>query len=187
MIYLDDSLLIGKGSERACYIDPTCSSRCIKISHSQSKDDQNKNDFRYYHHLEKRGVPWEHIPRCFGWVQTNLGRGLTFKLLQNQQGHPLPSIANLLERGETTLEDLTPSLYQLRDYLANNFIFASDLRDSNIACQQQENGSYHLYLMDGLGYRQFIKLAMHWRWLGLRKIHDQWDHFYNYRMRRWHK
>lgn len=181
MIELDSHLLIGRGSERHCYRHPLNPERCIKVPHYLGRHkQQNEKDFIYYRKLAKRGVEWTHIPRCFGWTETDKGPGLVFELMQDDHGQPLPSIYDLLQNGTITIEQIEPELETLHQYMVRNLIFTSDMGVSNIVCRLMPEGHYHLYIIDGLGDRDFIKLAAHCRWFGLRKVERQWHRFYTH-------
>lgn len=180
MIKLEPDLLIGKGSERFCYRHPLYPDRCIKVPHhlEERNQHQNEKDFDYYQQLAKRNIDWQHIPRCYGWVDTDQGRGLMFELMQDEQQRPLSSVMDLLVDDAIALNPLEQAFDSLHQYMVRNMIFTSDMGLTNIVCRQREDGDYHLYIIDGLGDRDFIKIAAHSRYFGLRKVHRQWQRFY---------
>lgn len=187
VVTLSPDLLVGRGSERACYRHPNDADLCIKVAHKQQKHhrSQNVKDFSYYQKLERKAISWEHIPRCHGWIETNLGWGLIFDFLKDEQGQPLPMLDKLLREGLVTLNQIQSDLDELRHYLLENGIFADDLRDSNIACRPKSDGHYHLYLLDGLGYSQVFKIATLSTHLGRKNIEKNWNYFYDHRMQKW--
>lgn len=178
MLYLDDNLLIGRGTERYCYRHPHDPTRCIKVTHNfQNTRHQNTKDYKYFKKLEERHIDWSHLPRCHGWVVTDKGEGLVFDLIQDENHRPLNSLKQLLESGELKIECLTASLRNLHDYLLRYRIFTSDLRESNIICEANGLQPPHLYIIDGIGDRDFIKLAAHCSPLGRAKVNRQWAKF----------
>lgn len=185
MLYLTEDLLIGRGTERLCYRHPNTPELCIKVTHNHKNDKkQNSRDYAYYNNLEKRRIEWDHLPRCHGWVETNQGDGLIFDLIQNSEGIPLQSLTQLLDQRKTTLEDLQNPLENLRKYLIKNLIFTSDLRDNNIVSNVENGKPTFLYIIDGLGHHDFIKIAAHIPPLGRVKVKRQWAKFMQ-RMQKW--
>lgn len=187
MLHLENHLLVGRGTERLCYRHPHNSELCVKVTHNHKNDkQQNVKDYHYYRKLEKRGIDWSHLPRCHGWVETSLGLGLVFDLLQDTEGKPLQSITHIMADQRIDYSDLEEPLEQLKNYLKNNIIFTSDLRENNIVCLIKNGKPSHLYIIDGLGDRDFIKLAAVLPPLGKAKVDRQWRRFMK-RMREWHK
>nr|WP_299241711.1 YrbL family protein [uncultured Halomonas sp.] len=177
MLHLQDDLLIGRGTERNCYRHPRDEKRCVKVAHNfKNNKEQNRKDYEYFTKLERRDIDWSHLPRCHGWVETNLGDGLVFDLLQDTKGSPLPRLDILLTSGRLTTVEITTPLMQLHDYLYANRIFTSDLRASNIVCNLEKTPP-RLFLIDGIGDRDFIKLASLIKPLADAKINRQWARF----------
>ncbi|MGC3874662.1 YrbL family protein [Halomonas sp. GXIMD04776] len=177
MLQLQDDQLIGRGTERYCYRHPQDPTRCVKVAHNfKNNKQQNQKDYEYFSVLARRGIDWSHLPRCYGWVETDQGEGLVFDLLQDGQGIPLPRLDILLDNGQLDGEMIAGPLAQLRDYLYANQIFTSDLRASNIVCSLEKTPP-HLFLIDGIGDRDFIKLASAIKPLAYAKINRQWTRF----------
>lgn len=177
MLYLDESRLVGRGTERTCFRHPREGHLCIKVVHNQRKNKrQNEKDFVYFRRLERRGIDWSHLPRCHGWARTNLGLGLVFDFLQDTRGEPLPRLDTLLAEDRLGKAELDATLAQLHDYLHANRLFTSDLRASNIVCNLDKTPPYP-FLIDGVGDRDFIKLASLSQRLGRAKIERQWARF----------
>lgn len=178
MLYLNDSQLVGRGTERYCYRHPHDPSLCVKVTHNlKNNKQQNAKDYDYFKKLEQRRIDWSHLPHCHGWVTTDKGEGLVFDLLQDDNRQPLKSLSQLLKSGGLDLETLEPSLQDLHDYLLRNRIFTSDLRESNIVCDSNGPRPPHLYIIDGIGDRDFIKLAANCPPLGRVKVNRQWAKF----------
>ncbi|WP_172656309.1 YrbL family protein [Halomonas sp. PR-M31] len=177
MLYLQDDLLIGRGTERYCYRHPQDDTRCIKVVHNvKNNKQQNQKDYEYFSRLQKRGIDWSHLPRCYGWVETDQGNGLVFDLLQDKQGNPLPRLDVLLQNGYLDKAAIKAPLKELQDYLQANQIFTSDLRASNIVCESEET-PLRLFLIDGVGDRDFIRLASMIKPLARAKTNRQWKRF----------
>jgi len=176
MIYMDDNLYIGKGSERYCYRHPANREVCIKIDYKKErKNKQNKSEYNYYKNVEKRVTSWAHIPRCHGWIATSMGRGLAFDYIHDSQGAPCRSIKYYLEEKALSWEALEDPLDELYTYLLEQKLVVNDLSPSNLLCRFDSEDSCHLYLVDGLANRDFIKLADHVPTLARAKITRHWD------------
>lgn len=178
MLYLDEAAYIGKGSERYCYRHPDCRELCIKISYREDRGNkQNRKEYHYYKKLEKRVAQWSHIPKCHGWVETNLGDGLVFDLVQSESGAPCESIKELLEKKRLTHSDLSAPLEELHRYLLKYRILISDLNPKNVLCGFPDRENPRLYLIDGIGNSDFIKAADKVPFLARAKINRHWTRF----------
>ncbi|SHF80566.1 PhoP regulatory network protein YrbL [Modicisalibacter ilicicola DSM 19980] len=177
MLHLRDELLIGRGTERYCYRHPEDPTRCVKVSHNfKNNKQQNQKDYEYFTRLERRGIDWSHLPRCHGWVETDQGKGLVFDLLQDESGKPLERLDTLLSNGQLEAARVESALEDLHAYLQVNLVFTSDLRASNIVCDPHE-APIKLFLIDGIGDRDFIKVATYIKPLAKAKIERQWSRF----------
>lgn len=180
MILLSDREFVAKGSTRYCYRHPDNPDRCIKIPHELSRGHkQNRDDARYFKLLERRGVEWCHIPHCHGWVETNVGTGLVFDFFHTPTGFPLPSIARHLKRGHITVDQMAEPLEELKRYLLANRIIIRDLNGTNIVCDVAASDAGRLYLIDGIGNADYIKLANVIPLFARKKIERHWTRFIN--------
>ncbi|PWW28183.1 PhoP regulatory network protein YrbL [Chromohalobacter israelensis] len=176
MIYINDNLYVGKGSERYCYRHPKNSNLCIKLDYKKvRKNKQNKNEYVYYKNIEKRITSWKHIPYCYGWVSTNMGMGLAFDYIHDEQGAPCKSVKYHLDRKTLTRQDLEAPLDELYSYLMEQKLIVNDLNPSNLLCKFEGKNSFRLYLVDGLANRDFIKLADYVPTFARAKINRHWN------------
>ena len=81
MIELDKEFLLAEGGERLVYIHPNDNNKVIKILKKglNKHNFQNKLEFKYYNFLTKKNRDFSNITKCFGYVDTNLGKGLVFE------------------------------------------------------------------------------------------------------------
>lgn len=79
MVHITDDLFLGKGGHRACYRHPDDQSKCIKII--LNPDGKRTVDFEldFLRTLHKRGYFPCLIPRFYGVVETNKGKGLKLR------------------------------------------------------------------------------------------------------------
>lgn len=178
MLQLSDSHLIGKGSERACYVHPKDSTRCIKINHSALRK-QSENELKYLTFLLKRNICWQHIPRFYGTVETNLGDGLVFDLIRDYGGEVSHTLAHYLTAhagAEQTLA-IVAALQQFRDYLLRQHIMVRDPNATNFALQKCTHNEIQLVLIDGIGSGNFAPALDRCDWYVEMKIKRKWRHF----------
>ena len=85
-----DPLIVGVGHHRTCYIHPQDASKCIKVIHNPVKHAFNevKREVGYYRYLAKHLKDWRGIPRFYGAVETNLGRGFVYDRIIDFDGNP---------------------------------------------------------------------------------------------------
>lgn len=168
--------LIASGSERDCYLLPGYKSLCVKIQHGrEGKFGQNREEYKYYKRLVRRGIDWSRVARCYGWVETNLGKGLVFELVYDSDGTPSIKFQDYIERNGVN-DEIKLELKKLKNYLLLNNIVVCDLKKSNILCQNVV-GRPFLKLVDGVGNRDYIKLANWFSYWAKKKIERHWVRF----------
>ncbi len=178
MIQISDSHLIGKGSERGCYVHPENSTRCIKINHS-SVTKQSDNELEYLTSLQKRNISWQHIPQFYGIVQTNLGDGMVYDLIRDHDGEVSNTLAHYL-RGDTNgaeAREIVAALKEFRHYLLSQHIMVRDPNATNFALQKCSRDRMQLVLIDGIGNANFAPLLNRLNWFVKIKIRRKWRHF----------
>ncbi len=154
MIELDETLRLGEGNERICYQHPTQPELVIKVTKSQPQNrSQNRIEALYLAELARRGVPFDHIPRLYGWIDTSQGPGLMFERIANSDGTPLITLQAGLEQGLLTPSEAKRLLDELYAYLHRHAIIFADVGINNLVCQRRPQG-WHLVIIDGLGARR---------------------------------
>lgn len=81
-------------------LNPSWSSRSPSPSHRTGVRTGSKA--LYLAELARRGVPFDHIPRLYGWIDTSQGPGLMFERIANSDGTPLITLQAGLEQGLLT-------------------------------------------------------------------------------------
>lgn len=178
MLQISPSHLIGRGSERTCYVHPENSDRCIKINHS-SLNKQSNNELRYLTNLLKRNISWQHIPKLYGVVQTNLGEGVVYDLIRDYDGEVSNTLAHYLKR-EADIEEtrqIVGALQEFRDYLLSQHIMVRDPNSTNFALQKCSEHKVQLVLIDGIGNANFAPMFNQLNWFVDMKIRRKWKHF----------
>ena len=181
MIVLHNNLLFSKGSERACYIHPNDNSKVIKIIyHKKSNNNQNELEFKYYKYLDTKDIKYSHITRCYGWVNTNLGKGLVFDRIVNFDGLTSKQLTYFLQNKLLSNNIEKELLSELKQYLNKNNILFTDIATLNVLCQEIEKGKYRLVIIDGLGPKRDNFKFIIYKYLKLYskyKGYKQWNKF----------
>lgn len=98
MLIVKDAL--SSGATRACYRHPNDPHKCVKILFNPKKIHliykQLKNNEKLQKHLAG------FIPRCYGMIDTNLGKGLVAELVCNDDGQISPNFACWLKNNTLT-------------------------------------------------------------------------------------
>lgn len=181
-IILSKELLIDRGGERDCFNHPLDSKKVIKILHKKDEIHRNQNEleYRYLSFLEANKVPFTHISKCFGYVDTNLGQGLVFNKICNYSGEISISFRNMIMQGLLDYKTQDILIKEFKEYLFKNNILFVDCGLHNILVQEYEKNSYKLVIIDGLGGRRigwkfylYLKSKMFTKY----KIMKQWQKF----------
>ncbi len=105
-LILDNNLLIAKGGERDCYLHPNDNSKVIKTLHTQGNhNNQNELEFNYMNYLKKRKTDLSYVTDCYGYVKTNLGKGLVFDRVLDYNGTPSKSFRYYLANKIISLDE----------------------------------------------------------------------------------
>lgn len=142
---------VGQGRERSCYRHPDDPGKLIKIP-NRGSEVQTRREIDFYRRLERRGgVDYSHIPRFYGSVDTNLGRGIVVDLVSDADGGISRSMRWYLNHG-MPIQQFEPLLDELRRYLLDNLvIFNHDLVLGNLLLQRRAADASRLVIIDGLG------------------------------------
>lgn len=149
---LKESDYLGKGRERACYIHPEDNDKVIKVVYKSSENlNQNQLEHNYLSFLEKKGVSFSHLSKCFGFIQTNLGEGYIFNRIKDFDGKTSKSFKYMVLNGVLSPNLEIELLNELKRYLIDNNIIFVDIALSNIFCQEVSVNKYKLIITDGIG------------------------------------
>lgn len=182
LIQLNKSLIFAEGGERVCYDHPEDNNKIIKIEKENSLNSQNKLEEVYYRFLESKKISFDHLANCYGYIETNYGKGLVFEKIVDYNGESSHDFRYYLRNnmlGEKIEKEL---LKDLENYLYENRILFIDVSTVNLCCQEVEPGIYKLVIFDGLGGRRYgmkFLLYMFSKKLTLYKIKKQWKLFYS--------
>ncbi len=158
-LFLKESDFIGKGNERACYTNPLNRDLCVKVQRRKHRS-QNKIEKYYYTKLKKRKNLSPFLSEFYGEVTTNMGEGLVFEKVTDNDGTSSQSIYSLLKNkiiSETEAKEILGTVFQ---DLYKNAILLGDVTKDQILLKKTENG-YVPKIIDGLGTRRYgLKLFL---------------------------
>ena len=168
---------LGIGQERACYVHPQDPDKVIKIQRG-AVDKQTRRELEFYYWLERReDVSYDHIPRFYGEVDTNLGRGFVVDRIRDFDGAESRSLWWFFERGYP-LAEFVPYLDDLkRNLLDNRIVFCVDMGRFNVLFRRLSPGEARLVVIDGLGNHTAINWLDNIGYFARRKIERRWRRF----------
>tara|TARA_B110000858_G_C17810153_1_gene480728 strand:+ start:26556 stop:27128 length:573 start_codon:yes stop_codon:yes gene_type:complete len=179
-VLLEKEQLIASGLHRQCYEHPDNHDLCLKVVVNGDMTESNREE-QYYTQMQRKKVPWTHIPAFHGVVRSNLGRGAAFTLIRNADGavsqtlETLPQDSSAMESlGSTALRE---ALEDLRQYLLRHSILTMTVKPKNIAVQMLGKHKARLIIVDNLGCADFLPLAKYISALARRKTQRRWQRF----------
>ena len=177
---------IARGGERDCYIHPLDSTKVIKIMYEINgtmayNGARNNIEYKYFKVLERLKVPFTHISKCYGYIETNLGKGLVFDKVYDYNGKISLSLKQIIKQNRLTKDIEDKLLRELKEYIFKNNILFIDYEPDNILCCEYEDGKYRLIIIDGLGGRRLgfkFWLYLNSKIYTMYKVRVQWKKFY---------
>jgi hypothetical protein len=185
---IDNRSPIGMGNRRQVFIHPDHPDLCVKIARNdhirQSLDKRggiyrlmpthwrDDNWLEAYAYRQKAlrddsSPAWRHVPRLYGWQDSDLGCGLVFDFYRTAQGQPAPSLQQVLQSGLSN-EQLDRALIELTQFLNTtdvwmrhpgpaNIVLAADGRLKLIDCLGTYNMSYVVHHFSVLRRRRQVR------------------------------
>lgn len=172
MLLLAQIAPFAQGGNRLCFVHPDDPLRCIKVRRPDfpltalrkkkkfpknlkplSSFDDNLEEHHVMATLDKRIGPelYLHLSHCYGFEETDLGRGLTSELMRDASGSISYSLKQYLwEFGPTG--SFEKALSELCEFWIKHTIPSRDLLLHNIVAQRDANDEVRrLVVIDGLG------------------------------------
>jgi len=188
MIFLKGQVPIGAGQDRVVFLDPSHQGRCVKITRINFKRDFkpvgfnetvywlsragqtkyfdfNYVDVRYAQSLAKRKSPYSftHIPFCYGYVETDLGVGVAWDYITNDDGSSCKSLKDYDDNphilGEKEKQLLWQGLESFFAWQIQQNIMLREMAYSNTLVREEKDGTFKLYHIDAIGCADLIPLA----------------------------
>ncbi|MCT7621500.1 YrbL family protein [Aliarcobacter butzleri] len=180
---LKEDLLLARGSERSVYLYPGDEYKVVKVLYNQkNNNNQNEMEYKYYKYLKDKKVSFEHITNCYGWVDTNLGKGLIFDRVLDYDCLESKQLTYFIKNKLLNCNKEILLLNELKDYLEKNGILFTDVATLNVMCKRTSINEYKLIIIDGLGPRKdnlksflYLNFSIYNKY----KIKKQWNKFLN--------
>ena len=172
----------GEGTWVLCYIHPDNPDLCLKVQKPESMHDRNlrarliarlhyhtenaKNAGAYRQKAVRHGGAriWEHLPRIHGWQKTDMGLGLVTDYYSTPDGHPAPTLRDVLQRDGMTRE-LNKAIADFTDYLRETQMLTRPINPCNLVYARDGR----LKLIDDIGGHS-VRLADLHKAIGQRRI-----------------
>lgn len=180
--------IIGRGTERTCYRNPQDPTRCVKIARSD-RTKQTLREIDYFSYLAGRGVPFDHIPRFYGKINTSDSVGIEQELVvdriptdtSGQTGEFLPSkTINQYLASPRTAAEITAfwlAIAELKDWLLKYNVLALGIDHNNVVVNHAADGGIRLILIDGVYDTEWLPVSKYFPFLGRKKILRRWARF----------
>ena len=170
LIILDKTYLLSdSSSSRICYIHPLDNGKIIKINRPERKGrsiDFNAQEYEAYQAMSDRLKAF--FPKCYGYIDTNLGKGLVFERIidcaeyEDKAKHFPPILTKLITSHSPLLtRELLDKLKEFFTLLEKEKICSNSLQPENIAVQTMENGNTRIISTDCklTEHREFIPVC----------------------------
>lgn len=178
--------LIGKGSEKECYLHKSDNTRCLKIAHVNTCK-QVKREIKYFEYLRKTGkIQATFVPKFYGAFKTPEFIGYEQEcFLDRNKGGSFDVACPLwqcLKSSDCNKEQIRNELLLLKYEMVKFNIICNDLHEGNIFWIQ--NGLISkMVIIDGFGSSELIPLCKYFNYFGKKKIERQWNKFRNWIIR----
>ena len=179
MLRLKQSLLIGKGRHRNCYVHPGKPDNCVKVV-VFGDDKETLRERAFYRLLERRKTPMTMISGYFGEVDTDLGQGTVFELIRDFDGGVSKTLEHYLAFPGNTgvrLDSLLVAIESLRKYMLREKILTMTLKAKNLVYKRTGPWSGRLVIVDSLGNSEFFPISSRIGFLADMKIRRRWRRF----------
>lgn len=174
-------LVVGVGRHRACYIHPEDASKCIKVVHNPGEHafQEIKRELAYYKHLESYLKDWSGLPRFYGEVETNLGRGFVYDRIVDFDGRPSQSIEQRYNQDNLNQlhEELSRLIDRLRRYLWDNRIVTMSIKPYNVLCHRISASEIVPVVCDNIGSASVFPIEYVCPWFCHKRQERQFKRF----------
>lgn len=137
---------VGAGLKRDVYLHPTNDGLVIKIRRKGATQDRNAIEHEYLSFVKSNPL----LPRTYGWVETQLGRGLVYERIRDADGQTSATLATALKTGRVTPDGARLLMSGAVETLIRNGILVHDDNLNNFLVQRTGN-RLNLVMVDGFG------------------------------------
>ena len=162
-ILLSDKAPFAGGTERRCYVHPAEPDKCLKVINRETVEyrrtrhvyrrlipvrfyDANIADYKTDLYLRSLGGAdaYKHIPRCYGFVKTDLGDALCVQLMRGADGGIAPPLTERVRHGADAA--LKAAMEEYLDFLLNSYFSRHAAFPYNILSVKLSCGSERFYM-----------------------------------------
>lgn len=178
---LSDPLVVGVGHHRACYIHPQDSKKCIKVIHNPCDHamQEIRREISYYGILNSRLKDWRGLPRFYGTIETNLGKGYVYDRIVDFDGKPSQTIEQRYNSDNLPElhDELRALIDTLRRYVRDNLIVTMSIKPYNILCHRISETEIFPVICDNIGTSSLIPVEIYCPWFCRKKQDRQFKRF----------
>lgn len=197
MLTLTDKQPFARGGNRLCYVHPENSKLCVKVRRPDftledrrrkkgfpknlrplSAFDDNLEEYREMQFLEQHfgDRAFQHISRCYGFVDTDMGKGLVSELIRNPDGRIAVTLKQYLwDHGLT--DQVRQVIEAFIDFWTFELIPSRDLLLHNIVVEMDSDAPRRLVVIDGLGATGLLPFQWHPRFFRARRVNSKIKNF----------
>jgi hypothetical protein len=183
MLDIKTSSYVAEGKHRACYIHPQNENLCIKVllpSKSGGALEEAKREAKYYRFLEKKNVPWTMLPKFYGEITTNLGRGYVFDLVRDYDGNISKNLTYYLSNtklSQNHAKALSVAFDLLNEYLLQWKVITLNIQARNLVFKRTSADEGQLVIVDDVGNPEFVPICNYVDFMATMKIKRKWQRF----------
>ena len=172
--------LIGKGSERQCFLHKKNPNRCYKVSH-KSCSKQTKREIAYFRYLQKHHRSPSFMPKFYAAYESGDYLIIEQELLMSNSDFCYLSLKEfILQACDSDICLLEKTLRNLKSEMLALNVITCDMRTTNIMVELKNNTLNKIYIFDGYGAPEMLHLPNYLPILGRWKIQRQWRKFQRY-------
>ncbi|MBR7889597.1 hypothetical protein J9B83_11655, partial [Marinomonas sp. A79] len=145
MVILDKKSYFTSGGARDIYLHPDEKDRFIKIQRNNSKK-QNLNEKFFF----ERKSESEIIPKYYGYIETNLGYGISVEIVRDENGEISSSLKDLIENKKISKFEAKNLVHIIEKESLNKNFLIHDGGIQNILVKKIKN-TLKPVLVDGFG------------------------------------
>lgn len=146
---------IGQGTNRSVWRHPDKVDWCVKVTiPGEDGGSQNEAEWHYLRHLATLGIHSRHLPREYGWVETNLGHGLVVDYIHATDGTPAITLGTALREGLIEKQEAVRMVEDAFRWAGDHGVMIEDANLGNLAIHADTGpgpGHSWLVFIDGIG------------------------------------
>ena len=180
VITLSEDLFYGKGTHKKSYRHPHDSSKCIKMAYSALGQKDLDRELRYLEVVSSCGGEHRMLPKYFGPVETNIGKGHVYEFITDYNGKACLTL-ELLCRDDKLLaqyfDEIVNKLKQLKADMLNENIITMGLFAENILFQRVSASEFLVRVVNDMGSAALIPLEYYFGFIAKIRIKKRWRRF----------